>query len=99
MKEGQCASCGGTVELPDHTQPGRSESCPHCAKDLHACCQCQFFDRAVNNACREERAEWVREKDRANFCDWFVFRGGTGAPDLEHERAEAAKAKLKDFFS
>jgi len=34
-----------------------------------------FYDRAVSKQCRETVTELVREKEKANFCDYFVFAG------------------------
>ena len=33
---------------------------------------CIHFDTGVPRQCREDGAEEVREKERLNFCDWFV---------------------------
>ena len=33
---------------------------------------CVHFDPGVPKQCREDDAEEVREKERLNFCDWFV---------------------------
>lgn len=33
---------------------------------------CEFYDTAVARFCREPVAEEVHEKERANFCDYFV---------------------------
>jgi len=33
---------------------------------------CRHFDPGVPRQCREDGAEEVREKERLNFCDWFV---------------------------
>ena len=32
---------------------------------------CEFFDKNVPQQCREDDAEEVTEKERANFCEWF----------------------------
>ena len=32
---------------------------------------CIFYDPAVTKACREDDADEIREKERANFCDFF----------------------------
>ncbi len=32
---------------------------------------CRFFDPGKNNQCSETQADYVREKDKANFCDYF----------------------------
>jgi len=33
---------------------------------------CRYFDPRVPRQCREDGAEDVTEKERPNFCDWFV---------------------------
>jgi hypothetical protein len=33
---------------------------------------CRHFDARVPRQCREDGAEDVKEKDRLNFCDWYV---------------------------
>lgn len=98
MKPGRCVFCGGDLSLVDHAQPGRQDECPHCHGNLHSCRQCRFYDAAVRNECREPRAEFVVNKEKANFCEWFEFQGGTGTVDPDHERAVAAKQRLKGLF-
>ncbi|HBA54179.1 MAG TPA: hypothetical protein DCZ04_06920 [Syntrophorhabdus aromaticivorans] len=38
------------------------------------CLNCAFYDEGKANKCRETQAELVKEKDRANYCDYFRFR-------------------------
>lgn len=67
-----CWKCGASLEqvpLP----LSRYARCPACAADLYVCRQCRHFDPRYHNACREERAEVPRERDHANFCDWFLL--------------------------
>ena len=64
-----CQFCG--AELPISGRVSLNEECPKCTRDVHCCRQCRHFDPAVNNQCREPQAEWVVEKDRRNFCDFF----------------------------
>lgn len=49
----------------------RYEECGKCKVDLHVCYACRHYDPAVADACREDRADFVLDKDRANFCDYF----------------------------
>ncbi len=47
---------------------------------------CRFFDPAVTEQCTEDDAEEVREKIRANFCDYFkpgygVFNSASAAAE------------------
>jgi hypothetical protein len=49
------------------------------------------------NECRESQAERVIEKDRSNFCDYFVFRdaetNGKGK-----DFGEPVKTKIESLF-
>lgn len=53
----------------------RQEECPSCHTSLHCCKMCIFFDVMAYNDCREDNAERIVEKDKANFCDYFVLTG------------------------
>ena len=59
---------------------GRTEECPACGSQLHVCRLCRAFDRGRPKQCREDDAEEVRTKDRANFCDYFKPRPGAFDP-------------------
>jgi hypothetical protein len=65
-----CWKCGASLEhlsLPLR----RLEECGACSAPLHACKLCEFFDPTVAKSCREPVAEEVKDKARANFCDYF----------------------------
>lgn len=64
-----CHHCGREVQLIGKI--ARADECPHCQRDLHCCKNCRFFDPGKSKQCRESQADYVREKDRANFCDYF----------------------------
>lgn len=74
---------------------GRRDTCPSCGRDLHCCYQCRFYDASVHNQCREPLADWVTEKEKSNFCDYFHFD-----PQIRIKSAskEDAKAKLEALF-
>lgn len=89
-----CFSC--KKELDIDTKPGRSDACPWCTADLKVCLNCKFFDQDSYNDCREPQAERVLDKDRSNFCDFFVFRDTDNA-DTENANEDPMK-NLKDLF-
>ncbi len=93
MTSGRCVFCGAAIEIEGRV--GRREECPSCARNLHACLQCRFFDRSAHNQCRENQASLVGDKEKANFCEFFAF-----GRDTEEERRDdaAAKAKLAALF-
>ena len=72
----QCFNCGTTIALEGRI--GRKDSCAKCDADLHSCLNCRLYNRSAHNECSEPQAEWVRDKDRANFCDYFRTARGAG---------------------
>ncbi len=69
----KCFSCGQSVDYVDKV--GFRADCMHCHADVHVCRNCHFYDPKVYNECREPAAEVVREKDRANYCEFFQPSG------------------------
>jgi len=89
-----CWKCGAS--LAQLTLPLlRLDVCKQCGAELHVCKQCQFHDVAVAKHCRETIAEEVRDKQRANFCDYFVLNEHAYKPQPE---ASAATDALNDLF-
>jgi hypothetical protein len=84
-----CHHCGRDVQLEAALQ--RTDSCPSCYSDLKCCLNCTFYEPGRNNQCAEPAAEWVPEKSRANFCEFFTEPRKTGAP-------AAAKASARSAF-
>lgn len=52
----------------------RTDGCPYCHSDLKCCLNCRLHDPGANNQCLEPQAEWVTDKDKGNFCEFFEFR-------------------------
>ena len=52
-------------------KPVRGDECPLCHADLHVCKACEFYESGAHNDCRESSAEYVNDKERGNFCDYF----------------------------
>jgi hypothetical protein len=50
----------------------RTEECPNCGADVHSCLNCENYDPHAHNKCREPQAEWVTDREKANFCDFFI---------------------------
>ncbi|AFY01580.1 hypothetical protein [Bdellovibrio bacteriovorus] len=89
-----CFSCNKELTFPGNV--GRRDECPHCRADVHVCKNCEYYDPKVYNECRETQADVVREKDRANFCDYFTPRkGANSAEDKKAALRAAAEALFK----
>lgn len=91
-----CWRCGASLDeviLP----LSRRETCRACGAELHVCRLCTFFDPRITGGCREDRAEEVRDKERANFCDWFQPRPDAYRP-RDRAAARSARAQLEALF-
>jgi hypothetical protein len=69
--------------------------CDSCSADLHVCITCRFYDRYVENECREDQADPVAVKDRRNLCEYY--KPLVIGEDADDEAARA-KAKLAAAF-
>lgn len=64
-----CWKCGASVEVKEKIH--RKDTCPKCDADLRCCYNCTFYDKEAFHQCKEPQAEWVRYKEKGNFCDYF----------------------------
>lgn len=90
-----CHFCGAAVQNP--REVFRGTSCPGCGKDLKICLNCRFYSPGAHWDCSETIDEMVADKDRANFCTYFVFRDsqpGAAKPSGDN----AARKKLDQLF-
>lgn len=75
---------------------GLRDECMGCRSDLHVCKNCEFYDPKSYNECREPSADVVKEKDRANYCDFFSpSKKGSSASDEKAKLKNAAEALFK----
>lgn len=91
-----CYRCGeslAVLSLP----LSRRDQCPKCSADLHVCKMCRNFDPVVIRQCREDGAEEVKEKERPNFCDWFIPSENAFDPNRKSS-ADAAQMALDALF-
>ena len=85
-----CAFCGEGLDVI--AKVSRRDICPHCHRDLRCCRQCKSYDPSAFNECREVSAERILDKERANLCDYFLFRGSRGMGGTPYRTQEARKA-------
>jgi len=91
-----CWKCGAA--LTALTLPlRRLEECPKCRAELHVCKLCVDYDPRVAKHCREPIAEEVRDKERANFCDYFKPRPSAFTPANTAE-VDRARVQLEKLF-
>ena len=90
-----CASCKKEMEIDKYFS--RKSTCPNCRGDLHICLNCRFYSEIAHNKCIEPKAEFQRVRDRANFCDYFVYREGTSSLHSGNLQQDARK-NFDDLF-
>jgi hypothetical protein len=92
----RCHRCGASLaalSLP----LTRLDECPSCRAQLHVCRMCERFAPRLPKGCSEEDAPDVRDKNAANFCDYF--RPSASAYDPATQAAEqAARSALDSLF-
>ncbi len=90
-----CWKCGASLEalsLPLR----RLDECKQCGAELHVCKLCEWYSTSVAKHCREPIADEVKDKERANFCDYFKPRANAYTPP--DDAAARAKTELDALF-
>jgi hypothetical protein len=91
-----CHHCQKEMDLAKEIS--RRDICPHCGFDAKVCKNCEFYDPQAYNECREPAAERVVDKEKANFCDFFIAgsrRAGGVTKKLDPKAAADALFKKK----
>ena len=92
----RCWRCGASVaDLP--LPLARRAECTACEADLHVCRLCELYRRGIAKECREPVAEEVKDKERANFCDYFQA-SPQAFTEADTGDAVAARAELSTLF-
>jgi hypothetical protein len=92
-----CWKCGASIEelsLPLQ----RLDECRQCHAELHVCKLCEWYSTAVARHCRETIAEEVKDKERANFCDYYKPKQDAYSA-VSLDAASKAKADLEAMFA
>jgi hypothetical protein len=91
-----CYRCGASLAMLS-LPLSRQDECPECRNYLHVCRMCVNFAPGRPRQCVEDDAEEVLEKERLNFCDWFI--ASESAFDARRKIEEdAARAALEGLF-
>lgn len=86
-----CSFCG--KEIKNLQKIGRNDTCPYCFRDIHCCINCKFYKETAHNKCLEPAAEFARDKERRNFCEYFEIAGGNRV-----RAGDGIKDKTKEIF-
>ena len=89
-----CYYCKKNIPVLGAFKVARTEDCPYCTRALHCCRMCKFYDARVYNECKESNADRVVDKEKANFCDYFVLQEGR----RDETSVDALKASADSLF-
>lgn len=94
-----CWKCGETLDVPATSRVLNRDTCPKCDSDLHCCRNCQLYDPGKHNQCSETQADWVRDKEAANYCDYFQPNPARRASaHTSGSKADDARNKFDSLF-
>ncbi len=77
----------------------RSSECPVCNTDLHSCLNCKFYSESSHYECKETIDELVKDKERRNFCDYFVEKQYDSNSANSSKIVDDAKKSARDAFN
>ena len=91
-----CWKCGASLE--ELTLPlRRLDECKACGAEQHVCKLCVDYDTSKAKHCREPIADEVKDKQAANFCDYFKPTAQAYRPEAV-SAADKARAELEALF-
>ena len=90
-----CWKCGNNVEIETIS---RVTECPVCHADLHSCKNCEYYSPGSHYDCGETVDELVKDKEKANFCDYFKFANKSSAKNNSDDAAAKAKKAFDSLF-
>src|SRR5689334_15634548 len=77
----------------------RMDSCSSCHSDLHVCLNCSFYDPFAHKQCREPATEVVRDKEKANFCEYFTPNQKTAIDgQITKSKSDDARSAFDNLF-
>lgn len=91
-----CHACRNEVIIEGFIS--RGDECSHCGADIHCCLNCANYDPYAHNRCREPQAEWVSNREKANFCDFFRPANLTAGGQPKKPAASDAKSAFDNLF-
>lgn len=90
-----CYHCKKSIPVLGAFKITRTEECPFCGFSLHCCRMCKFYDPKVYNECHESNADRLVDKEKSNFCDYFVLSDGKAAGQDKEQLVSLADALFK----
>ena len=67
-----CHKCKNIFEIDKRPMP--KDVCEKCNAYLRCCLNCKFYSEGSHNKCKIPNTEWVRDREKANYCDEFEYK-------------------------
>ncbi|MDR2176496.1 MAG: hypothetical protein LBP20_00445 [Treponema sp.] len=92
-----CWYCGAPVSAAEPI--GRSLQCKNCGRDIRSCRNCRFYSPGSSGECREPQAaaDSPRDRERANFCDWFSLNPALRSPGAGRKKEQDLREAKSAF--
>lgn len=74
------------------------DACPNCGHDIHICKNCRFYKPGAYRDCAETVPEEVTDKEKMNFCEYFVPVTDAGNAGDAHGNQKSARDAFSDLF-
>lgn len=94
----KCYRCSMEIEIKVREKIRREALCPACSSYLHCCLNCRHYDRSAPNQCREPAVELVRDKEMANFCEYFDPSGKSDQDASSKHTANESRTEWESLF-
>ncbi|MFX0135820.1 MAG: hypothetical protein ACFFDN_19410 [Candidatus Hodarchaeota archaeon] len=91
-----CYACGKQLNIKGFVD--RESICLTCQSYIHCCYNCKFYKPGVPNKCNEPQADFVSDKSKPNFCNYYVLKENESPPFDHDEEVRKVKAKLDALF-
>jgi len=59
---------------------------------------CGHWDSQIRTSCKEARAEDIRDREKANFCEWFLPQSTAPIVNEKAIKKKAARSQLQNLF-
>lgn len=91
-----CFKCKSILQIEPFQKVTRSEECNQCYSDIRCCNMCEHFCDKSYNQCREPSAQRITDKDKANFCDYYLLGFSNTIKDQTNSALDLANSLFKD---
>ena len=92
-----CYACHKELDIEAKAKIHKSSECDFCYADLRCCKMCELYSPTSYNECRETGADRIIEKEKANFCDFYVLKGRAEDKNkVKNDLDSVANALFKD---